>query len=120
MAKPVMTIKFDGADALIKKFNSQPAVIKKEADGIIANTALRVEKRAKFFAPFDTGYLEQRIMAEPDGELSYTVTSKAEYSVYQEWGTRKMAPHPYMVPAMEQESPFLFQKLQNLLKGGLR
>lgn len=120
MGKASIKITFDGADELIRKFERQPAAIKKEADGIIANTALRVERRAKEFAPYDTGYLEQNIMAEPDGDLSYTVTSKAEYSVYQEWGTRNMAPHPFMMPAMQQERPFFFQKLQNLLKGGLR
>lgn len=120
MAKSKMTITFDGADALIKKFNSQPAIIQKEASDIILNTANRVETRAKQFAPVDTGYLKQHIASEKTGMLSADVTSSAEYSVYQEFGTRKMAGKSFMRPAMAQESPFLFQKLQNLLKGGLR
>ena len=120
MSKSKMTISFDGADALIKKFENQPAIIQREAGNIIENTALRVEKRAKGNAPVDTGYLKQHIAAEKTGTLSADVTSSAEYSVYQEFGTRKMAGKSFMRPAMKQEEVFLFQKLQNLLKGGLR
>lgn len=120
MAKSKMTITFDGANTLIKKFNSQPAIIQKEASDIILNTANRVETRAKQFAPVDTGYLRQHIASKKTGVLSADVTSSAEYSVYQEFGTRKMAGKSFMRPAMAQESLFLFQKLQNLLKGGLR
>lgn len=120
MGKGVMLdIKWDGMDDLIRRIERQPVEIKQEADNILKNTSLRVEKRAKYYAPYDTGYLEQNIMAEPQGNLAYTVTSKAEYSVYQEWGTRKMPPHPFMIPAMEQEKPFMFQKIDNLLKKGL-
>lgn len=120
MAKSKMTITFDGADDLIKKFNRQPSIIQREAGDIILNTANRVEKRAKSYAPVDTGYLKQHIASEKTGMLSADVASSAEYSVYQEFGTRKMAGKSFMRPAVKQESPFLFQKLQNLLKGGLR
>ncbi|WP_248574615.1 HK97-gp10 family putative phage morphogenesis protein [Leuconostoc sp. MTCC 10508] len=120
MAKSKMTITFDGADSLIGKFNKQPAIIQRKAGEIILNTANRVEKRAKEYAPVDTGYLRQHIISEKTGILSADVTSSAEYSVYQEFGTRKMAGKSFMSPAMKQEEVFLFQKLQNLLKGGLR
>lgn len=118
MAK--MTIRFDGADALINKFKSQPAAIQREADAIVQNTALRVETRAKKMAPVDTGYLKQHIQAKKTGMLSAEVDSTANYSIYLEMGTRKMPPKPFMRPAMKQEEVFFFQKLQNLLKGGLR
>lgn len=112
-------LKWDGMDKLINRIEKQPAAIQKEAGGIIQNTALRVEKRAKEMAPRDTGYLLNHIKAEKTDELGADVVSQAEYSIYNEMGTRKMPPHPYMRPAMEQESPFIFQKLNNLLKKGL-
>lgn len=118
MAK--MTIRFDGADALINKFKSQPAIIQREADAIVQNTALRVETRAKKMAPVDTGYLKQHIQAKKTGMLSAEVNSSANYSIWLEKGTRKMPAKPFMLPAMKQEEVFFFQKLQNLLKGGLR
>lgn len=118
MAK--MTIRFDGADALISKFKSQPAAIQREADAIVQNTALRVEARAKKAASVDTGYLKQHIQAQKTGMLSAEVNSSANYSIYLEMGTRKMSPKPFMRPSLKQEEVFFFQKLQNLLKGGLR
>lgn len=114
-----ITIKFDGLDDLLKRIEAQPAKVKSEAGDIIQNTALRVEKRAKASAPEDTGYLKQHITAEKTGELTADVTSLAEYSIYNEFGTRKMAAHPYMRPAMNQEQPFIYQKLNNLLEKGL-
>lgn len=117
---PKMTVRFDGANELVRKFQSQPAIIQREADSIIMNTALRVETRAKQLAPVDTGYLKQHIKAEKTGMLSADVDSSANYSIYLEMGTRKMAPHAFMRPALKQEEVFFFQKLQNLLKGGLR
>ena len=61
---PKMTVRFDGANELVRKFQGQPAIIQREADSIIMNTALRVETRAKQLAPVDTGYLKQHIKAE--------------------------------------------------------
>ncbi|KAA8455243.1 HK97-gp10 family putative phage morphogenesis protein [Weissella paramesenteroides] len=114
-----ISIKFEGLDKLISSIEAQPAKVKAEAGEIIQNTALRVEKRAKNSAPVDTGYLKQHITAEKTGELSADVTSLAEYSIYNEFGTRKMAAHPYMRPALNQEQPFIYQKLDNLIKKGL-
>ncbi|CBL92232.1 HK97 gp10 family phage protein [Leuconostoc gelidum subsp. aenigmaticum] len=115
-----MTIQFDGADDLIKQFNSQPEKIRREADNIVMNTALRVETRAKTMAPVDTGYLKQHIAAQKTGDMSADIDSSASYSIFLEMGTRRMSPHPFMNPAMKQEELFFYQKLQNLLKGGLR
>lgn len=114
-----MTITFNGADELIRRVNNQPKAIKNEATDIINKTALRVEKKAAYLAPVDTGMLEQNIAAMPNGPLSATITSHASYSIYQEMGTRKIPPHPYMHPAVESEELFLYQKLSNLLKKGL-
>ena len=114
-----ITIKFDGLDKLLSSIEKQPEKIQKEAGDTIVNTGLRVEKRAKSNAPVDTGYLKAHIKSERTGTLSADITSSAEYSIYNEFGTRKMSPHPYMRPAIKMEEPFLYQKLDNLLKKGL-
>lgn len=115
-----MTVRFDGADKLISGFQKQPAIIQREADDIVFNTALRIETRAKSIAPVDTGYLKQHIKAEKTGMLSADVDSSANYSIFLEMGTRKMPAQPFMRPALKQEEIFFFQKLQNLLKGGIK
>lgn len=115
-----INIKFEGVDELIAKINKQPVAIKLEAGKIIQTTALSVEKTASSLAPVDTGYLRQHIKSRKINDLSAEVVSSAEYSIYLEMGTRKMAPKPFMRPAVKQEETKLYQKLSNLLKGGLK
>lgn len=65
----------------------------------VEKAALDGEATAKSLAPVDTGFLRSAIAAEPTGDpLRWTITSYASYSVYQEFGTRRMAAQPYMSP----------------------
>jgi hypothetical protein len=34
-------------------------------------------------------------------ELTYTIQDGVEYGVHQEFGTSKMAAHPFLIPALE-------------------
>ncbi len=55
-------------------------------------------------APVDTGYLRSRIKldtSEVDKEIVWA-RSSAEYALWPEIGTSKMAAQPYMLPALEQ------------------
>lgn len=120
MGRNGVTINFSGLDSLVKGFELQPAVVKTEATRIINTVAAKVEKTAAEEAPEDTGYLLQHIMAEPKGALNAQVISTARYSIYQEMGTRKMAAHPFMGPAIKAHKKDLYTMLANLLKEGLR
>lgn len=106
------------------------------AQKIIAKTALDVEDRAKRGAPVDTGalrasiysagaglrskYLVSQIIArglnpdaafhakEDGGDLTAIVGASVEYAIYQEFGTKAMKAHPFMIPALEaMRKPFL-------------
>ena len=77
---------------------------------IIKKAALQVEAVAKPLAPIDTGALRNSIQAEQMGPHTWWVQDGVEYGIYQELGTRKMAAHPFMVPAVERVRPF-FEKL---------
>jgi len=35
------------------------------------------------------------------GELTFTVQDGVEYGIFNEFGTSKMAAHPFMIPAIE-------------------
>ncbi len=119
MARGDISIQFEGMENLLKRLQQQPTKVKQEAKRIVDNTALRVEKSAVQIAPFDTGYLKQHIISSSDGTLSAKVEAEAEYSVYQEFGTRKMSAQPFMGPSVKQETPFFYQKLNNLVNKGL-
>ena len=59
-----------------------------------------IAKRAREYAPVDTGYMRDHIHAKKDGEESAVVISEAMYSGFVEWGTRFMSPQPFIRPAI--------------------
>lgn len=74
----------------------------------VEKAALDIEAHAKANAPVDTGFLRSAIKAEPTGNpLRWLITSYAFYSVFQEYGTSRMAAQPYMTPAAELVRPQL-------------
>jgi HK97 gp10 family phage protein len=75
--------------------------------------AFDIEAHAKANAPVDTGNLRNSINTTGSG-LAYEVTSPAVYSVYQEYGTRKMAAHPFMTPAVELVRPAFLAAMRTL------
>lgn len=57
--------------------------------------------RASQIAPRDTGYMAEHITAQKKDNVAQVV-SEADYSVYVEFGTYKMAAQPFMRPAVDQ------------------
>jgi len=53
----------------------------------------------------DTGYLQNSIAVEMLSDLQAIVFTNALYAEYLEFGTARMAPRPYMVPAAERAWP---------------
>lgn len=63
---------------------------------------LSIEKNAKRHAPVDTGLLRASIHTEPTRPADkITVGDGVSYGVFQEFGTTKMRPHPFLRPAAE-------------------
>lgn len=90
---------------------------------VVRRTAAAVERDAKMLAPVDTGNLRNSIgtsMAGGAGAASVAaeVGPTANYGAYVEYGTSRMAPQPYLGPALDRhEQPFVdaLGKLGNIL-----
>ena len=94
---------------------------------VVRKTALDIQANAQSLAPVDTGFLRNSIYtvtskdstygqveqpagkdayllpqteAPPDDQTAYVAVG-ANYGIYLEYGTRYMAPRPYMTPAIE-------------------
>jgi hypothetical protein len=79
-----------------------------KADAICAKTAEDVSSSAAVAAPYRYGVLSASILAARMGPSRYRVNVGADYGIYQEFGTRRMAPNPYLVPAtMFWRTPFV-------------
>jgi len=98
-------------------FNNFPritAALRPAVRTIVMETCFAIETTAKIKVPVDTGALMGSIQTEPTGETSGMVSTNIEYSVYQEYGTVKMAATPYMTPAAENERRHFLRKLGDL------
>lgn len=90
---------FDEA-ALRRLFESPEGDIGKE----LVKRALRVQRRAKQIAPVDTGRLRSSVEYEVGRDsrgLVARIGTDVTYAVYLEFGTRRMAPRPFLRPALQ-------------------
>lgn len=62
----------------------------------------------------DTGRLANSIQADIQGKQA-TVYTTLEYAPWLEFGTQKIEPRPFMVPAMEKERPKFEQRLSRIV-----
>lgn len=68
-------------------------------------------------APYKTGYLKSSIHGETrDDGLSYVAGPEAEYGIYQEYGTRKMASQPFVLPSFNEQVPKFKSDMEKLTK----
>ncbi len=85
-------------------FNKEKAGqdLTKRARKALLEIMLAVEGHAKRLAPVDTGRLRASIHTEPMRPADKIVTSDGvEYGVFQEFGTMKMRPQPFLRPGKD-------------------
>lgn len=78
---------------------------------VVKAAAFQVEATGKLFCPVDTGHLKSTI-GPPNfsgdgrgGAMEAEISATARYAIYVEFGTRNMAPHAFMGPALDRVSP---------------
>ena len=84
------------ATVTIKKNKDMEKLLKTFDQDIVDEVRMRIQKRAKFYSPVDTGKLRSSIRFLG----KYTVGSTVRYAGYQEYGTSRNAAQPYMRPAL--------------------
>lgn len=100
----------ESADAL-RTFANQ--VVTKDASETLDEAAKLLISKARPRARVDTGFMRDNIEVTEKTVDSITVTSQAEYSIYNEEGTSRMSAQPFMAPSaaeVEQEAVALFRK----------
>ena len=64
----------------------------------------------------DTGNLVSKITIRQDGKDKTNVESNADYSAFLEYGTSKMEPRPFMLPAFEKSKKPIINAVFNRVK----
>lgn len=97
--------------ALAGKLKSVQSDINKQSSTVLRKAAKAVERGAKSRAPVDTGTLQRDIYSAVRGKVAQII-APTRYAQFNEYGTSKMAPQPFMVPALEAEAPQFVKKLE--------
>ena len=89
-----------------------------QAQKAVTKTAADMERAAKQAAPVDTGALRASIGSTIAGDrLSAEIGPTVAYAPYQEWGTSRMAAHPFMGPAVDAVEPGFVQAMEQIASG---
>ena len=112
------------------KANPKIFQVEERLSAALEIAARHIEAKAKEDVPFDTGATKNSINAKPGatagqlmgisasaigGTLSWRIGPTTEYAPFLEFGTRRMAARPYMVPAIESERPKLVRAVKQLM-----
>jgi HK97 gp10 family phage protein len=101
----VISFKVEGADLMARKFLLAATAVKTKAvPSGLHKAALLVTRSAKIKAAVDTGTMRAATMPVTISDSEIDVVSFAEYSVYVENGTSRMAAQPFMRPALDENA----------------
>lgn len=99
---------------------SRLRVIADEADEAVSlalhDTADFILTLIRLYAPVDTGWLRDSYQKESPAQLHILIGSMVNYSLFQEFGTSKMAARPHMTPAFTQSPAFFEARLKERLR----
>ena len=94
--------------AVVRRLNALPDRLMKQAKQAAVAAAAQAAQTARELAPLDTGALRQSIShsAADDGAV---VTASAPHAAMVEYGTSKMPPRPFMLPAARAAAQAFFE-----------
>jgi len=99
--------------ALAADLSEAPFKMQVAGSQALAKAAHDIEASAKINAPVDTGNLRNSISADING-MSAEIGPTADYGIYLEYGTSKMAPQPFLGPAFDEVEPGFVRAIEEL------
>lgn len=114
-----MFIRIDTTEvtALSAKLARATTTVGPKAGVVIRKTAYSIERDAKSFAPVDTGNLRNSISTKFSSSIIMIradIGPTAEYGIYQELGTSRMPPQPFLRPATERNQEAFNRAVQQI------
>lgn len=89
---------------------------KQRADVAVRKTAFDIQGDAQQLAPVDTGNLRNSIIvATAPGSARAVITPTANYAIYVELGTSRMAAKPFLGPATDRWEPAFHEAMRQVM-----
>ena len=114
---------FDASELrnLAAKLGTIPKAAGPLAQVAVKKTAKDIEGTAKTLAPVDTGFLKSSITTSDLRSVSRDspsaeVVASANYAIYQELGTSRMAAQPFLGPAADKHSPAFEKAMAQIIE----
>lgn len=85
----------------------------------VGKSAFDMQARAQVAAPVDTGFLQGSISTDHRG-LEAETGPTASYAPFVEGGTSRMAPQPFLFPALDAVTPGFLAAMEQVIDGSLR
>lgn len=94
---------------------SAPRTVSK-AEAVVTKVGHDVVARAQQIVPVDTGNLRASISVDVDADsLGFEAGPTADYGHYVEFGTSRMSPQPYLLPAFDAMLPSAYDALGRIV-----
>ena len=119
---PRFDLKLEGDLELMVALEKSNRTIRSAAWKALKNNTENGMKQAKKYAPVDTSFLKNNIVAITSDwpNLTTEIHSQAGYSGYQEYGTRYQSGTPFMRPALMFIYPQFRKDMLDVMKGALK
>ena len=100
-----MPLDMSEVQALAGKLKGASGELGKDTTKVVRKSTKAVERGAKQRAHVLSGELRDSIHSSTTAGRSGTVTADSDHAVFNEYGTAKMGPIPFMQPSLEAEAP---------------
>lgn len=118
----MVSIWFEGIDDFARvaaNLDASPIRVGASTAASVRRVAADIERTAKQLAPVNTGALRASIGVEYVGDgrssvMGAVIRPTVDYGEFVEFGTSRMAPQPYLMPAFERHMPGFLTAVQAL------
>lgn len=89
-------------------------ILEGSMESIILSAGESVKSSAQGLCPVDTGRLRESIDVRTDGNKAI-ISANTDYAAYVEFGTSKMPPKPFLVPALIENSDAILKAIGEMI-----
>lgn len=113
-----ITIEIQGLNITKRKLMRQGDRTRRQIEEVIDMISFKIQREAALRAPVDTGFLRSSIIVIEEEPFYNEIVATADYAHFVEYGTRRTAAQPFMVPAAQMFVDEFRREIQKAMRWG--